>query len=710
MRLSTAISKARHLPWKMLFRRLRHELPSMIARPLRRSADKRVQTTLPQLPDIDELLVCILKKQPITQQLNPSALYYYLRHEFNLLGSGRVKIKHGMTCQGFCGQVYESGSDITIDPEGKWLHDRINKANLPESIHLWKLVDPHYTPIDWQLDFRSGYRWSESVWYKDLDYGHCPGVDVKVPWELSRMQHLPQLALGAYSSVIPDQDKKRFACEFRNMVLDFLANNPPRFGVNWICTMDIAIRAANWVLAYDLFRLSGLQFDATFMQILTRALIEHGRHIVTHLEWRPDFRANHYLADICGLLWIASALPSSQETDEWLQFSIQELNEEILHQFHAEGSNVEGSACYHRLSSEMVVYALARILSLPEERLKTPQSVKPELLKTNPPLRPNAISWHEGFPVSKEALLRVSRIPEFTNALTHVNGNVAQIGDNDNGRFFQLYAAETINQLDHRHLIHAFDTLFDSNEIPETSSLEHSTDAIVIRALSAGKTLPPITREPVQTLTRTDTKEIDLWKKRLSTCTSTQHYTIALPTESELSGFRAYPEFGMYSLRGKENRWSLIIRCGPLGLYDLGGHSHHDQLSITLCIDDKDLIRDAGTYTYTASMQQRNAYRSVRAHCAPWLNEPKEPGNSNLGPFLLGNEAKAECLSILPYGFVGRHYGYGAAVYRVITIHKKVLKIIDAADAPLTLFRLPIDDTGNFTSPIPYSPGYGSQI
>ena len=53
-----------------------------------------------------------------------------------------------------------------------------------------------YEPIDWQVDFKSGYRWSEKTYYKFIKYGHKLGVDIKVPWELSRMQYLIQLALA----------------------------------------------------------------------------------------------------------------------------------------------------------------------------------------------------------------------------------------------------------------------------------------------------------------------------------------------------------------------------------------------------------------------------------------------------------------------------------------------------------------------------------
>jgi hypothetical protein len=85
------------------------------------------------------------------------------------------------------------GSSVRVDREGRWLQGRINFANLKESQRIWRLVDTHYIPVDWQLDFKSGYRWSEETWYLNILSGHKAGVDIKSRgnWQ---MQHLPSLA------------------------------------------------------------------------------------------------------------------------------------------------------------------------------------------------------------------------------------------------------------------------------------------------------------------------------------------------------------------------------------------------------------------------------------------------------------------------------------------------------------------------------------
>ncbi|HEY5039654.1 MAG TPA: hypothetical protein VIJ93_11325, partial [bacterium] len=209
-----------------------------------------------------------------------------LAHEFDLLGSGFTQVAHGLVCPGLENFRYKMGSPVTGDSEGRWLKDRINQANESESRRIWGLIEQNYTPIDWQLDFKSGYRWSEAIWSPDIVYGDQPGADVKVPWELARMQHLPALAWAYHSAslgVTPDSLKpgtsrasvsagglgagagfespQTYLREFKNQILDFIATNPPRYGVNWVCTMDVAIRAANWLVACDLFKAFGATFD-----------------------------------------------------------------------------------------------------------------------------------------------------------------------------------------------------------------------------------------------------------------------------------------------------------------------------------------------------------------------------------------------------------------------------------------------------------------
>ena len=185
--------------------------------------------------------------------------------------------------------------------------------------------------------------------------------------------------------------------------------------------------------------------------ILAHSLYDHGCHIMKYLEWSSD-RANHYLANIAGLVFIASYLQSPTETDAWLAFSVQELLAEMDHQFYPDGCNFEGSTAYHRFSAEMVFFSTALILGLPLERQDNLKQQKYEEIKTGKkglslqetPLQfyslpNNVLSTQRESPFPAWYFERMERMAKFIMDITKPNGHIPQIGDNDNGRFFKLH-------------------------------------------------------------------------------------------------------------------------------------------------------------------------------------------------------------------------------------------------------------------------------
>lgn len=104
--------------------------------------------------------------------------------------------------------------------------------------------------IDWHRDKKSGYCWDKHTWYNNIKYGDKEGVDVKVPWELSRFQFLFALYFSyVYSG------KQEYLFKIKDSIVNWIDENPPYFGVNWACTMDVAIRIANWsLILYSLKR------------------------------------------------------------------------------------------------------------------------------------------------------------------------------------------------------------------------------------------------------------------------------------------------------------------------------------------------------------------------------------------------------------------------------------------------------------------------
>jgi len=586
-----------------------------------------------------------------------------IAQEFDLLGSGWTNV---------C--ITGSGA---VNP--------VTVGNRERASQIRNLISPEYKAIDWHSDFKSGYRWSAAVRAESIAYGHEPGVDIKVPWELARLQHLPQLAL-AYGSAVNNnkENPKRYLQVFCDQALDFISANPPGYGVNWSCTMDVAIRAANLAMAFDLFRSFDADIAEEFTAELVASLIAHGTHITQNLEWHDGFRGNHYLADIVGLLVIAALLPADETTDSWLAFAIREFVEETHLQFHTDGTNAEASTNYHRLSAEMVVYGTALILGLTEDRYKLLAKAKPaHWWPNNKSQIAQQQTWSEDYgPFSAGHFISIRKMALFTLDITKPTGQVVQIGDTDNGRLFKLQPAFQPNStnediLDHMHLVAAIGGLLGDQTLIEQAGSENTLEATLVQSLkSNGGAMLPLPKAHPFT-------KIDNENSAPSPASQAQRLIIELPDATLFDGLRAisYPDFGLYIWRSQ--RFFMSVRCGVIGQAGNGGHAHNDQLSIELQIDGEDWLRDPGTGVYTADSKKRHRYRSHLAHFGPRL-QFAEPSRLDLGLFRLEDNARAKCLVFNETEFVGRHEGYRWPTYRRIRIAGHQIEITDTESGSLT--------------------------
>jgi hypothetical protein len=634
-----------------------------------------------------------IEKTHISEQLT-AATQKALTHEFDLLGSGWTNV--------------DQDQDQTNE------RNLCSAGNFKRSKKIRLIMGPNYKPIDWHLDFKSGFHWSPLSRSESIQYGHEPGVDIKVPWELARLQHLPQLAL-AY----PNSIKQNLIDEFQNQALDFISANPPRFGVNWVCTMDIAIRAANLILSFDLFRAKGAVLSPPFTDEFVAAIQAHGTQIINNLEWYPNFRGNHYLSNITGLLFVASFLPRDPNTDCWLAFAVQEFVLECKNQFHPDGSNIEASTNYHRLSAEMVVYGTALILGLDDDKQAALNSYDHTLWHANPKLAPAPIEWVENLgPFSQAHFSNLRKIAQFSIDITKPDGHVVQIGDTDNGRFFKLYPAineETLAEdlQNHRHLAAAIGGLLGDAALITYAGDYYAQEAIIVADLKGSTKL--LNYQQSQQPFIPIVKAIPIITKDI--CKESSRLIIKLPSAdltSKLTSI-AYPDFGLYIW--KSTNFFLSVRCGTIGQNGNGGHAHNDQLAIELQINEVDWIADPGTYTYTANTKIRDQYRSHLAHATPRVNL-KEPSRLDLGLFRLEDNAHAHSINFNEHEFLGVHYGYRTPTYRRITLHTNYIEIIDSlgvhcphdAHPPATIVSTPEQLRLYFGITLPFSPGYGLQI
>jgi hypothetical protein len=638
--------------------------------------------------DVPETLAAILPE--LTQR--------YLDHRFELLGSGWVQVRYGLSARGVEGHRFPPAAPVQADRAGQWLAERVSAANLPESRHLWGLVDGLYEPIDWQIDFKSGFRWDGRSHYRDLSFGDVAGVDVKVPWELSRLQHLPQLAtahLLAKAGRAGFAAPAIYAREVRNQILDFLATNPPCFGVNWLCPMDVGIRAANILLAIDLLRAGGVTLDVAFERAVANAAAAHARHILANLEWSEAPRSNHYLSDLAGVLFCAIYLPADDETGAWLDFAAQQFGEELITQFLPDGGNFEGSTNYHRLSAEIGVFASAALLGVAGERAGAFASAARHRLNVRPPLGSGQV-----VPDGGAAIVRLQAAVDCVAGWIKPDGRPPQIGDTDSGRLFKLHpvlkdAAGEIceDSLDHRALLSAGAALFDQPAQAEKTDIWF--DGAVIRSLARGRTLqaaapPSVTPvNDVRALT-----ELVAGIRTLAT-PSWREVLFDLPgLVPEQLASRFFPDFGLLVLKGGQTYLSLRCVSHRPSSYTLG-HYHDDDLALELHHGGADLIADPGSYLYTPLRSARDRYRSAPAHVVP---RPKDRSAVELiSPIAISFNATARLVHGGPTGVGAVLEGPDWKAFRAVLIEPGKITVVDGC--------VPGDLALN--GPVPVSEGYG---
>ena len=126
---------------------------------------------------------------------------------------------------------------------------------------------------------------------------------------------------------------------------------------------------------------------------------------------------------------------------------------------------------------------------------------------------------------------------------------------------------------------------------------------------------------------------------------------------------RGFDDGGVYVMRDGWERDSnhMVIDCGPHGSMNCG-HAHADALAFELALRGRPVFVDPGTYTYTVSPQERDAFRSTLAHNAASVDGAgsSEPE----GPFHWARIANARVLAWRPTNdgrtavFEGSHDGF----------------------------------------------------
>lgn len=382
-----------------------------------------------------------------------------------------------------------------------------------------------FTLVDWHTDVKTGTRW-DRAWFRSIEYAQLGRPsDVKVPWEISRLQWA--LPLAQLHALRGGEHEAEMA---RELLTDWIDENPYAGSVNWASPMEAAIRIFTWTYFFHCFARSAAWSGAPFRSTFLRSLYLHADFVARNLE-ESDINGNHFDADAAGLVFAGCFFgPPAQR---WQDKGWSILSVELGRQTSSDGVDFEGSTAYHRLVTELFL-----LPALYRERV--------------------------GLPVPADYRRRVSAMAEFAATYTRDDGTSPLLGDADDARVLPL---GTQPLLDHRYLA----SLAGSGWGLCSPANGPRDEVAWILGVPAASALAPAPRTS-----------------------------------------RVFRDGGYAVLRNEADH--VFVDCAPVGLGGRGGHGHNDCLSIELTLAGTPLVVDSGSYVYTASVEQRNAFRRTDAH------------------------------------------------------------------------------------------------
>jgi uncharacterized heparinase superfamily protein len=202
-------------------------------------------------------------------------------------------------------------------------------------------------PIDWHLEPVAGKR-APLVHWSRLNYLNADLFgDKKITWELNRHQYF--ITLGQAYWLTGDE---RYAHTFVEHVNSWMDQNPPKLGVNWASSLEIAFRSIAWLWALYFFK--DTLNPETFSR-LCKFLYLNARHLETFLS--TYFSPNtHLTGEALGLFYLGALMPEFKESARWRNNGLEILLAQLPRHVQADGVYFEQSSYYHRYTTDFYLH------------------------------------------------------------------------------------------------------------------------------------------------------------------------------------------------------------------------------------------------------------------------------------------------------------------------------------------------------------------
>jgi hypothetical protein len=255
-------------------------------------------------------------------------------------------------------------------------------------------------PIDWHLEPVAGKRgplihWSRLNFLNAELFG-----DKKITWELNRHQYFAILGQAYWLT-----GDERYAETFTDHINSWLAQNPPKLGINWASSLEVAFRSISWTWALHFFKRSEALTAETFLAV-SKFLYLNAIHLETYLS--TYFSPNtHLTGEALGLFYLGTLFPEFKDSHRWRKTGLRILLEQLERHVQPDGVYFEQSSYYHRYTADFYLHLHI-------------------LLEAN----------KEAVPARVDEKLQ--QLLDFLMYITRPDGRTPLFGDDDGGRLMKL--------------------------------------------------------------------------------------------------------------------------------------------------------------------------------------------------------------------------------------------------------------------------------
>lgn len=488
---------------------------------------------------------------------------------------------------------------------------------LARRITLFDLTDHDLGgPVNYNYEYKA--HCSTPMGYAgDIDYrDYRETGDCKFAWELSRFTHAT--ALGRAYRLTGDRRYAEAVAEHLRLWMD---QCPYGMGMQWRSGLELGVRLINWVWAVELVQPAGV-FDAPFWKRLHGVVYRHLWEIARKYS-RYSSANNHLIGEAAGVFIASHYFTALRGRHRWQAQSQAILEREIIAQTYDDGGTREQAMGYQCFVLEFLLLA--------------------GLIDRRGEGRFTSSYWS-----------RLERMFDFLLAFAEGGEELPLVGDCDDGYVLDL----SERAMTCRELLAIGAVLFDRPDF----KVEARADIEPVFWLFGREGLGRYHK------LQTDAVQTTLTSRGLA---SSGYYLLqqgrrrsAEPHQGgtvDKAGHRPDPD---------DDRISVMVDCGDLGLGPIAAHGHADALSLTVRAAGGHLLVDSGTYDYFTYGPWRDYFRSTRAHNTIVVDGQDQ--SQILGSFLWGERAEAVCKQWSPTEaggvFVGEHTGYrrlpGAVTHR----------------------------------------------